>query len=79
MLRTELETYEQLLREYERLIAEYEKEIEAYREQEAEGHSDPAVKASLLQDYADLQGLYDRLTASRRSLAETRDATLAAD
>lgn len=78
MLRTELDNYERLLREYEQQAAEYQKEVDGYREQEGQGSPDPEVKAMLDQKFADLESLYERLTASRKALAETRDATLAA-
>jgi hypothetical protein len=68
---SDIETGKDLLEEYERRSAQYEKDLAAFR---GAGQDDPAEKARLQQDFADLQQLYDRLSEVRQGIAEKRDA-----
>lgn len=76
---TDLENYKRALQEYERRNAEYQKALEAFRAATAEtGKEDAEVKARLEKEYADISGLFERVTALRKNLAETLDSSLAA-
>jgi hypothetical protein len=68
---SDIEIGKDLLEEYKRRQAQYERELAEFREA---GNDDPAGKARLRQEFAELQQLYERLTEVRHGIAEKRDA-----
>jgi predicted nucleic acid-binding Zn-ribbon protein len=68
---SDIENGKNLLDEYERRSAQYEKDLAAFKEA---GQQNDAEKARLQQEFAELQQLYERLSAARRGIAEKRDA-----